>query len=81
MTIRAGNGTCVVLKNKFHFKATEENQSPEAPMLLLGRIELEYEDGKRFSFYIEDYSLIDFIRNSLNQAKFKTIEGNRTPEL
>lgn len=76
MSIRAGNGTCLVLYGRKTKNIFRENEAVETPMLSLSNVDLTYIDGKRFVFYIEDATLLEFMREAINKAHFKTHTGN-----
>jgi len=66
--------TAVVLharKRILHFEGTE----PETLKLAPASITVNYDDGSKFAFYIEEDTLIQFIRESFNAQTFKSTSG------
>lgn len=79
MSIKAGNGTCVVLKKRERQVISDGGERIETPVLSLCTVDIDYDDGKKMVFYVEDYTLLEFIRESINQQRFKTHNGERIP--
>lgn len=77
MTIKGFGATCVVLKAREPFTPVPNKRS-EPRTMSIASICLDYDDGSKMSFYIEEESLINFIRESVNRNNFRTHDGQLT---
>lgn len=79
MSIKAGNGTSVVLQKRRVAAMDDGPTRLNVPVVSLATVDITYEGGKKFVFYIEDQSLLEFIRESINRQHFRSTEGERVP--
>jgi len=75
MTIRGQDGTCVVLHARPRITYVKEGEPAKPLTLKLARIAVSYEDGTKCEFYIEEDTLIQFIRESLNAQDYRYANG------